>query len=658
MFFTTQAKIGIALAVTVLAVFGLLWQIANIRGLKSRGRRRTAREGELKTGRKSDTRNLRGPEKRLYNESQKLLQQGKTAAAARILEQLNMPREAIQALEDQGMIHEAAKILMRMQRHNRAGVVYARHGMWENAASCFKMANMPLEVAKCAREAGDLTMAAEYFEKVGRFEDAGECFEQLGDFHRAARFFASAGQRQRSMGLYDSLITKAENISALKLEDDEIQQIIDYLGEGNTDKGLTAVATNRNKLTEVLINLVTKGLVKQAGEILQQSANDLGPMLMAEVNYQTRAAGCLAEVFLNISQHHYAGMVYERMSSFERAGECFEQAEDFDRAAYCYERAGVDFKVKQLKEKARTSQRAPSPRAGKGGFALSNIQTFNDNIASNDNSAAEDEEHDYDPRTAGGDEEHTNIVDMNKLQIPDIPPVPERIVERAAAEPPAIERTPVTPPPPRRTEPAPSFSLESADDVESSWPPATKSETGTSSTSEVASDEDVAPASLPPTSLQPEPIMLEEGRASFHKASFFADLDFEQKNKLWNIGTTLAFNADESVLTYNDEPKGVYVIVQGSVSCYRLLNGKEAYVDQMGESESFGELWLLADQPTAVRFVATKNTRVRVINRDTFNALLDKDGMLARKLYKRFTMRLLKRLLKPQNNPIRTSQAS
>ena len=108
-------------------------------------------------------------------------------------------------------------------------------------------------------------------------------------------------------------------------------------------------------------------------------------------------------------------------------------------------------------------------------------------------------------------------------------------------------------------------------------------------------------------------------------------------------------------LTYNDEPKGVYVIVQGSVSCYRVVNGKESYVDQMGESESFGELWLLADQPTAVRFVAAKNTRIRVVGRDTFNDLLDKDGLMARKLYKRFTMRLLKRLLKPQNTNAKAS---
>jgi CRP-like cAMP-binding protein len=94
------------------------------------------------------------------------------------------------------------------------------------------------------------------------------------------------------------------------------------------------------------------------------------------------------------------------------------------------------------------------------------------------------------------------------------------------------------------------------------------------------------------------------------------------------------------------------VIVQGSVACFKQVAGKETYVDQMGEAESFGELWLLADQPTAVRFVATKPTRIRVVGRDAFNELLDKDGTIARKVYKRFTLRLLKRLLKPQNSKV------
>ena len=144
-------------------------------------------------------------------------------------------------------------------------------------------------------------------------------------------------------------------------------------------------------------------------------------------------------------------------------------------------------------------------------------------------------------------------------------------------------------------------------------------------------------------------VRMDEHRAIFHKASFLADLDFEQKNKLWKIGYSKRFGEDETILEYDAEPKGIYIVLSGSVSCYKPASGKEHYVDQMGESECFGELWLLVEMPTSVRFVASRETRVHIIEREAFNALLDKDGTLARKLYKGFTKRLLRKLLKQQN---------
>ena len=87
------------------------------------------------------------------------------------------------------------------------------------------------------------------------------------------------------------------------------------------------------------------------------------------------------------------------------------------------------------------------------------------------------------------------------------------------------------------------------------------------------------------------------------------------------------------------------MIIRGAVTCYRQDQGRESYVDQMAEGDSFGELWLLADQPTVLRFVATRETTIRLIPRVPFTELLDNDGALARKLYKNFTTRLLSKVL-------------
>lgn len=147
-----------------------------------------------------------------------------------------------------------------------------------------------------------------------------------------------------------------------------------------------------------------------------------------------------------------------------------------------------------------------------------------------------------------------------------------------------------------------------------------------------------------------DPAGFDDNKTAFHKSKFLADLDVDQKNKLWSIGYTISYGNGDVVLTYNDEPKGVYIITEGSVYVFRSQGGREQVIDTIGASESFGELWLLADQPTAVRFVAATPAKIRVITREAFTELLDKDGTIARKVYKKFTLRLLKRLLAPQNN--------
>src|SRR4051812_28337529 len=105
----TYLIIPILVGVGILFAVAAFFTFANARGSKRRGTRRLAEEARGGNGgqqRKTDARTLTGPEKRLYAQAKKLLAEGKVQAAARIFEQLNMHREAIQALEDAGMIHE------------------------------------------------------------------------------------------------------------------------------------------------------------------------------------------------------------------------------------------------------------------------------------------------------------------------------------------------------------------------------------------------------------------------------------------------------------------------------------------------------------------------------------------------------------------------
>ena len=551
--------IWLLLIIAAIATVAGIWQFSNSKGYRSRGRRResgTHSARNANTKRLTDVRQLTGVEKKLYKESRRLIAEGKVAAGARILEQLNMAREAIQCLEDNGLIDEAAKILIRMQRHNRAGVVYVRHAMWDKAAQCFKVANMPLEVAKCAHQANNHLEAAEYFEKCGRIEDAANCLVDAGENLRAARKFFQLN----NIPLAIKTLSRIPASQAEELAEEEVQGIIQFVANGSIPDGVGSILAIRNKLPETIFALCSNSHIQKAIELYKLAKADIGPQLMAEVNYHERTAEDLAALFTAVSQFNYAAVVLEKLGKFERAAASFEKAEDYDRAAYCYERAGLDSKVKEMSTKAkmapvnRSSNRAGSP------FSLANVSTRGD----------------LDEEGSDGIErgEATAVIDMSansstpiRLAIPK-----ERASHSVSATPPAPQSPPKVdnppgapigkiPQPPKML--SGTFSLGAmGEDSGENAPPDTKPKTSVvdlhplkNSANEDESDDEHDTDTDADTEAEqggvedsadkshlsvPAPAS-EDGKASFHKAKFLVDLDFEQKNRLWSIGFTMEF---------------------------------------------------------------------------------------------------------------------
>lgn len=145
-------------------------------------------------------------------------------------------------------------------------------------------------------------------------------------------------------------------------------------------------------------------------------------------------------------------------------------------------------------------------------------------------------------------------------------------------------------------------------------------------------------------------VMMNELRSSFYWLPLFEELEFHHKSLLWEMSCNRDFEARQVILDFGKEADGLYVVLKGQIGCLRIQHGREQQVDQMGIKESFGELWLLTEMTSTVKFVALSATTIRVIPRNSFLGLMDKDGTLARKLYKNFTKSLLRRLLIPQNN--------
>jgi tetratricopeptide (TPR) repeat protein len=268
-----------------------------------------------------------------------LIEKRKFKEASQLLESIGMVREAISILETSGFVDDACNILLRMQLPERAARVYAKHGRWQQAAHCFKMADMPMEVAKCAREAGNFELAAEYFLKQQRFIDAAECFEECDRLRDAARLFARGGDRDKAMNLYQVLSEMGDEKLFEDIEDCEVQIIYDHvLYEKNPSSELVDLLVKANKLVDMVVELCRDDIEDRAYEIYVRTTKDIGADLMAKISYTDDSAKNLVEVFDRASNFLHAGMICEQMGDFDRAAVLFGKAGDNQRAAYCEDR--------------------------------------------------------------------------------------------------------------------------------------------------------------------------------------------------------------------------------------------------------------------------------------------------------------------------------
>ncbi|MGE0173809.1 MAG: cyclic nucleotide-binding domain-containing protein [Oligoflexales bacterium] len=527
--------------------------------------------------RKGDTVKLKGYRKKIFKHAERLLKEGNALAGAQLLESIGMHREAVNVLEEGKFVREAAGVLLRIGRPGRAAYIFARHGLWKNAADCFELAKMPLEVARCAREAGDIEKAAKNYHDAGQLLEAAECYVEIGQHREAARIYAEVGEAEKAIELYQSIVENSNNIQQLDFNEKEIQIITNYLKEGHSNVRFADILVSKNKLLEVLFELVSSGKVQTASEIYLRSTFDIGPQLIAHEGFAQGQLGNLAKLFQLVSNFEYAGRVYETLQSFDQAGECFERAEDFERAAAAFEKAGfreraLDARVKVATYGKRIDAEDVAPAAKE---APPDTDFFTESKIIHQGAAPSFKEEDT--MLIGGEKNDvdgpTDFGDISRLL-------------RVAGE----------------------FS------------------------SSPSADE--------------EYVVADHDRSPFHKSEFLSELDFQQKNLMWSIGKIEEFDAGDVILHIDDDPKGVYFLLSGVVSCQRAT-GEE--LSMFRAPATFGEFWLLVDMPSQVKFICRDKCRILVVERKAFDELLDKNGTIARKLYKRFTRRLVEKFLSEQN---------
>ncbi|SMF72932.1 cyclic nucleotide-binding domain-containing protein [Pseudobacteriovorax antillogorgiicola] len=591
---------------TIIAIAGILlaygfWSVINTHNATNARRRRQ---------RKSDRIILTRQQKKVYQEAIRYYKQGNLKTSARMLESLNMTREAINILEKGRHIHEAAALLMRIHRPNRAGIIYARHKMWKEAAECFKKANMPAEVAQCCKKTGDIATAVVYYLEAKDYENAAECFEELGKHREAARLFTKLGQHQKAIQQYKHLIDKNPQIESIDFSDSEINVIINYIASESMDTRLADVLVIKNRIVEVICRLIKKNRLEKAITIYMKSTADIGPALIEFDGFDKDDHLKLSEVFFKSGAYEYAGMVYERMELFEQAGDSFKLQEDFERAAYNYDRAKLSEKVTAMRiEIASRGPAAPKPTPEKEKSDNEADERFRIEKTTSDFRQIED----------------TAELDIEGKQAKLAIPLPNAAIRGLIMDSPAIKHEHQSPPPV-------SMSLDDDD------------------------EEGTEPLGLPQIPSPPNSHKTIDGEpvdgidwTGFHEAKFMLDLSTEQQNKFKSYGSIKRYEDEETILDYKDAPAGIFFILEGQVSVYKLIDGVDLHVDTMKPGETIGKLWLFIDRPSNVRFIAQDSCSLFSIKRSDFMEVLDKDGTIARKLYKHFTTTLIEKLISTSN---------
>lgn len=346
---------------------------------------------------KAGKRNLNNREKKLLKQSKSLFKKKNFIGAAQILESINMVEEGVAILEKMENFEEAGKLALRTGMHRRAGYLFAKSKNWELAASSFVQGNMFLEAGQCYREIGDPQSALECFKQANDFRLIAKSYTELKEYRKAGMTYIKHKKVGKAIPLYQKMYEEDQNRwSKTDFTPAEIKAFTSWIKGGNPDLIFAWTLYHAKKLAPLILELLEEGDTELAKKIFVTDQNEmessLAGQLVAEVRYETEQAPRLAQILASVGQHHYEGIVHEKLENFKEAAGAFRHAGEVTRAIHCYQRAGMREEAKQLEtlesnavrslankvlSQKKASQQMEQGNVGQS-FALDNVSHMSD----------------------------------------------------------------------------------------------------------------------------------------------------------------------------------------------------------------------------------------------------------------------------------------
>jgi tetratricopeptide (TPR) repeat protein len=238
-----------------------------------------------------------------------LIKNGDFESGTQLLNNLGMLRRAIDLLIEAGAVPLAAGTLLYVNRPHRAGNLYALHGFWEEAARCFRKANMPLEEANCFRSKGDFIAAAQIYVINDRRLEAAHCYYSADQIDVAAEIFLEIGEFELAKKSLGRLAKTREGLRSISINRHAIENLRSLFTRGMIDDIFVELLAVHDQLGPAVKDLLARDQLETAIVLLKKMPKSCYESVLKDPTIAGDDAEKMAYVFLRAENIPLAGIM-------------------------------------------------------------------------------------------------------------------------------------------------------------------------------------------------------------------------------------------------------------------------------------------------------------------------------------------------------------
>jgi CRP/FNR family transcriptional regulator, cyclic AMP receptor protein len=132
-----------------------------------------------------------------------------------------------------------------------------------------------------------------------------------------------------------------------------------------------------------------------------------------------------------------------------------------------------------------------------------------------------------------------------------------------------------------------------------------------------------------------------EAKEILRLVPIFSDLDDDTLGKLSQLGSQKTYPKESIIVSENEAGAALYIIVEGKVKISRRnSDDREVILSILGESDFFGEMSIIDGESRSANVTAMEDSRLLIIQRNEFLALLNSHPEVSIALLHELTQRL------------------